>query len=100
MPLFLASLLGGLINIAGTLAGRVLLSLGISVLTYSGLTVTLGWLKTGALANLSGMPSTVLGIMALLKVGECISMVFSAILVRQTLNGLSAGGTLKKWVKT
>lgn len=98
MPVLLASLLGGLVNIAGTLVGRVLIALGISVVTYSGMSASLEWLRAGAVASFGGLPANVLGIMALLKVGECVSMVFSAITVRLTLSGL-ANGTIKQWAK-
>ena len=99
MPAFLAFLLGGFINIAGTLAGRVLIGLGISVITYSGLTTTFDWLTTQALASFAGLPATVIGLLAVLKVGSCISMVASAIAVRLTIEGVT-GGALKKWVHT
>jgi len=36
MPVFLASILGGLSAAAGGLAGRVMLSLGIGYVTYQG----------------------------------------------------------------
>ena len=36
MPAFIAALLGGLITVVGTMAGRVLVSLGIGVVTYVG----------------------------------------------------------------
>ncbi len=97
MPVFMAALLGGLINVAGTIAGQVMIGLGISVLTYSGLSTTMDWLKGQALANFAGLPSQVINIMAVLKVGPCISMVFSAIVVHMTLQGLTSG-SIKKWV--
>ncbi|WP_439462631.1 DUF2523 family protein [Roseateles sp. NT4] len=37
MPLFLGALIGALISAAGTLVGRVLLSLGIGYASYSGI---------------------------------------------------------------
>jgi hypothetical protein len=97
MPVFLASLLGGLIEIAGSLAGRVLIALGISVLTYAGTNAALDFLKVQAVASLSGLPSQVLGMLAVMKVGQCISIVFSAIVARQVQQGLT-GDTIKKWV--
>ena len=74
-----------------------MIGLGISVLTYSGLSTSLDWLKSQALANLGALPSNIINIMALLKVGPCISMVFSAMVVHMTLQGLTSG-TIKKWV--
>lgn len=97
MPTFVAALLGGLINIAGTIVGRVLIALGISVVTYSGLDGTLSFLRDAAFSSLGGLPSNILGLLGVLKVGTCINIVTSAYVVRMTLAGLT-GGTAKKWV--
>jgi hypothetical protein len=98
MPLLLASLLGGLINIAGTLAGQVLIGLGISVLTYTGIDTTLTWVKGEALTSLNGLPVEVIGMLSAMGVGEFINILTSAMTVRLTLDGLTAG-TMKSWVK-
>ena len=45
MPAFIAMLLGGLIQICGSLVGRVLVSLGISLVTYTGMSVSINYLK-------------------------------------------------------
>lgn len=99
MPALAAWILGGLIQIAATLAGRVLISLGIGAVTYSGISVTLGWLKTQALSSLSGLGSDAVALMAYMKVGESISIIFSALLVHATLAGLSEGGSISRLVK-
>jgi hypothetical protein len=99
MPAFIAALLGGLVNIAGQLAGRVLLALGFGAITYTGVSASLSFVKSQALSSLSGLPADLLGLMAFMKVGECISIISSAILVRMTLAGLSAGGSISKLVK-
>lgn len=90
MPLFVAALLGGLVNIAGTLAGRVMIALGFGAVTYTGLSTSLAWLKTQAVSSFAGMGTEVVQLLAALKVGESISIVTSAILVKQLLNGLSS----------
>lgn len=99
MPLFVAALLGGLVNIAATLAGRVLISLGFASITYTGLSVTLTWLKSQVLTNIAGLGSDVVTLLSFLKVGQSLSIIVSAILVRQVLNGLSSGGSISKLVK-
>lgn len=98
MPTLWAALLGGLINIAGTIAGKVLIALGISVITYTGLSTTTTWLLQQAVTSFQGLPAQVLGMLALMKVGSCMSMVASAIAVRMTLQGLT-GDSVKSWVK-
>lgn len=95
MPYFVAALLGGLINIAGTVAGRVLLALGFGLATYSGVSVSLEFLKSQALQAASGLPAGAVQLMAFLKVGEAISILTSAILVRLVLNGLTNGSITK-----
>lgn len=97
MPVFVAAFLGGLINIAGTIAGQVLIAVGISVVTYSGVSSTLDWLRDQAVASLTGLPSEMIGMIAYMGVGQCISIISSALVVRQTLSGLT-GGTIKRWV--
>lgn len=97
MPVFVAAIGGMLINLVGTLVGRVMIALGISVVTYTGMTVTLDWLKAGALQAVAGLPAQVIQILGILRVGQCISIVFSAILARLIIQGLQ-GDTIKKWV--
>lgn len=99
MPAFVAAFLGGLLAIAGSMVGQVLIGLGIALVTYTGLSTTFDWLTAQAVSSLSGLPAAVVGMMALMKVGSCISMVASAIAVRVSLQGLSGanGGTMKSF---
>lgn len=97
MPVFVAALLGGLINVAGTLVGRVLIALGFSAVTYTGLSTTLDFLKAAAFARLDTLPANILGLLGVLQVGTCISIMASAYVVRMTLAGLT-GGSLKRLV--
>lgn len=99
MPAFLAALLGGLINIASTLTGRVLVALGLGVASYTGLAASLGWLKTQAVASLNGLPVQLVQLISYLGVGQCISIISSAVLVRAAINGLQSD-TMKRWVFT
>lgn len=98
MATLLRWLLGGLVNIAATVAGRMLLGLGIGVITYTGLSFTLGWLKAMAVAQIGMVGAQWMGILATLQVGACISMVFSAMAVRMIVQGMS-GDSFKRFVK-
>jgi Protein of unknown function (DUF2523) len=97
MPVFLAAIGGVLLNVTASMVGRALLALGLSVVTYTGITATITWAKTQALSSLSSLPAEALGVMSVLKIGEAISIVFSAILVRLLVSGLSSD-TVKRWV--
>jgi hypothetical protein len=91
-------LLGGFLAIAPTLVGKILVALGVGVASYTGMDASLGWLKSQAVSSLLGLPVQVVGMLALMRVGSCISMVFSAILIKLALDGM-VSGVLKKWVK-
>ncbi|MFI8616131.1 DUF2523 domain-containing protein [Acidovorax sp. NPDC077693] len=97
MPAFVAMLMGALINIAGTLVGRVLIALGLSVVTFTGLSSTLDWAKNNVASSFGSMPSEVVGMLSMLGVGEFLSIILSAITARMLLQGLT-DGSLKKWV--
>ena len=97
MPAILMALLGGLIQITASIAGRALVALGIGVATYTGLNASLDWLKSNAVAAAQGLPADVLGMLSTMKVGQCISIITSAIVARSIINGVQYD-TVKKWV--
>lgn len=97
MPAFIAALMGALIQIVGSLVGRVLVALGMSVVTYTGMSITLTWLKSQAVTAALGLPSDVVGMLSIMKVGTSISIIFSAMLARLVVTGLSSD-TVKRWV--
>lgn len=91
-------LVGALLNIVGSLVGRVLTSLAIGVVAYTGLNASMSWLKSGVVSSFSALPAQVVGILSLMQVGSCIPMVFSAMVIRFTLQGMQSD-TVKSWVK-
>lgn len=97
MPLIIAALWGALRQLLGTFIGAALFSIGIGYVTYTGVDVSLAWVKASFLSGLSGMPANALAIAGMLKVGVCVSMLLSAVSMRLTLAGLTSG-TLKRMV--
>lgn len=77
MPLVMM-LLGGLLNIAGSMVGRVLLALGIGYVTYKGMDTGIGWLLTQIKSSMGAMPADVISFLAWLWVDKAISCIFSA----------------------
>ena len=90
MPLFIAALLGGLIQAAGSLVGRVLIALGVGYVSYSGVSVLLTALKTQAIQNLTGLPSVAVQVLSILKIDVCLNITFSALAARLILKGLTS----------
>lgn len=96
MPLFIAALWGALLPMLGSMVGRVLVSLGIGYVTYTGVDTLLTWVKNAFLAGLSGIPGAAVQMAGVMKVGVCASMILSAVTMRLVMNGL-ASGAIKRW---
>ncbi|GGH67621.1 hypothetical protein GCM10010975_37590 [Comamonas phosphati] len=94
MPVFLASLGGMFLNLAGSLVGQVLVALGLSLVTYTGVDMALDKLKSDAVTALLGLPPDLVALLSFMKVGVAISIVTSAVAVRMGLDGMS--GVVKR----
>lgn len=97
MPLWVAALLGGFVQATGTFVGRVLVSIGVGYVTFSGLDAALGLMRDQALAAFSGIGAVAVGVASVLQVGTAISIVSSALAARLLLDGLQ-GGTITKMI--
>lgn len=95
MPFIVAILLQGLLHLVGSMAGRVLVALGIGVVTYTGINAGLNFAKSQALSALQN--TEWVAVLSYMKVGVAINIVFSAILARAVIQGLQ-GDTVKRWV--
>ena len=97
MPaLWIASLIGALIEVAGTMVGKILISLGIGYAVFTGVDTSLAFAKTQFTSGMSGLPAEAIAVAGLMKVGVCVSMLISALTARMTLAGLQ-GGTMRKF---
>jgi hypothetical protein len=97
MPIFIAALLGGLIQAAGTLVGRVLLSLGFGLVVYSGIDTGIDWIGAQLSSAATGLGAQAMATMGALRVGVICNILLSALSARLLLNGLT-GGSIKRWV--
>ena len=97
MNLIIAAVAGALIQIAGSLVGRVLLSLGMGYVTYTGVSTALSWFRDQFSSYMSATGSTIAGLAGVLKLDVGISVLIAAVTARLLLDGI-AGGTFKKLV--
>ena len=97
LPVIAASLIGGLISVTGTIVGRVLVALGVGVVTYTGVQVGIDSLLSNLDRAISGVPADILGLLGFMRVGEAMNIIISAMSARMLINGLQ-GDTIKKWV--
>lgn len=99
MPAIVAVLWGAFYSMIGTLVGRVLFSLGMGYVTYSGFDYMLNAIKNQVISSFSGAGPVILGILYHAQVDKCVSIIFSAILIRLTLAGVNkANGSMSKLV--
>lgn len=97
MPAIIALLLRGLLWVSGSIAGQVLMRLGIGVVTFTGTNASLAWLKSQAVSALQGMGGEYIALLSYMKVGVCISIITSAIVARAVMTGVTSD-TVKRWV--
>ena len=97
MPLFVAAILGGLLQIAASLVGRVLLSLGMSFVVFSGINIGFDLLKNAVINNMQGMSADVVQFLAYLWVDRALSLIMSAYSAALALK-MAGGTTITKLV--
>lgn len=102
MPAIIAFLVGALVNAAGTLVGKVLLSLGMGAVTYVGVDLMASQFKAAIFSQLGTALGTFgaqgTAIASALQIGTCINIIMSALVARLGLRGMS-GGKISKWIK-
>lgn len=96
MPLILA-LIGALVRAVGPLVAQVMLSLGFSFISYTGIDFAITEAKARALASLSGNGALFLQMVGVFQIGTAINMIASAFIARTILMGIT-GGKLTKMV--
>lgn len=96
MPLFLAALMGALATAAGSLAGRVLLALGIGFVTYKGVDVAVTTVKQNVISSVGGLPAQALNLFGYLWLDKALTIIFSAVAVSLSMRLL--GGSVKRMV--
>lgn len=99
MPMFIAALIGALIQAASSMVGRVLVGLGVGLVVFGGVNSLLNLARDTAFGylNQAAAVAEIGRYMGLLQIGTCVNILFSALVIRLTLNGLT-GDNLKKWV--
>jgi hypothetical protein len=97
MPAFISMLWGALALSIKSLVGRVLVALGISFITYQGIDLLIASIKSDALAMLSSVPPQLIGAVGMLRLGESLSVIASAVVAKYAIMGLQ-GGSITKMV--
>lgn len=90
MPVFIAMLWGGFASVLASMVGRVLVAMFITYVTYQGVDILLTSAKDQAFAALGNM-GALSGVVGMMKLSESINIVFSAVVAKYTLKGMTNG---------
>lgn len=97
MPMLASIIWGAFLNIIGSVVGRALVALGLGVITFTGVSASIDWMKGQAITAILSLDPQVIQLLGILKVGTFISIITSAVAVRLLLNGVQSG-TMKRWI--
>lgn len=88
------ALIGALVSVVGTFAGKALISLGIGYVAYKGIDVSIAYAKAQVFASLGGLSGVTLQLIGVLQIGTGVNILFSALVARLTFKGM-VGGVMK-----
>lgn len=84
-----SAIVAGLFSAAFQVVFKVLAALGIGYVTYVGMEALVDLNHAQIMALLNTLPPTTVALLGVLKVGVCINIWFSAMVMRMTLWGMS-----------
>jgi hypothetical protein len=96
---FIVSLIAGLVS-TGTIVAllrRAAIALGVSALTYTGVSVAFSSMEGYINAQFAGMSANVVTMLIILHIPNALDVVFSAYIGAITLKGLTAAGAITKY---
>lgn len=96
MPAFLIpAIVGALISVCTSLVGRVILALGMGVVSYTGINLALDVFRSYFNDAMSGVGGDIAGLCGVLQLDACFSIFVAAGLAKLTIAGATSG-TMKK----
>jgi hypothetical protein len=75
---------------------NVAVFLGLTVVTYAGVSLAINAAISGLKAEYAGLPADIIAVLAIAKVPNALSVILSAFVVRLTMMGLTSSGALKR----
>jgi hypothetical protein len=96
IPGIVAVALGALGRMLASRTGAILFMLGLSTVTFTGLSVGLGTLKADMVSHLGQLPSTMVTVMSLMRIDQGLLIIFSALAAKLALTAVN--GAVTRWV--
>ena len=96
MPVIAGIIWGGLLNILGTIVGRIFLAIGMGVVVYTGFSSVLDQINSFGRGALLSLPPDLKQILGLLRIGEVFSMYSSTVLIKMMYQYGLNNGSIKR----
>jgi hypothetical protein len=98
MPAFLAALVGGLGLAVTSFVGRVLVALGVSYVTYTGLSAILTTVEAQVSSAFGALPAVAIAILGTLQLDTCVNIYLSAFAARLVIMGVGPTGAITRMI--
>lgn len=85
------AIVAGLASAAGQIVLKVLFGLGIGYLTFTGVDLLVTQNEAQVLGLLGGLDPVAVQLIGVLKIGSCVKVIFSALVIRLSIIGLDQG---------
>lgn len=89
---------GFITAVLASLVARILISMGVTVTTFTGLEYAMSAVKNRIEDAFTGLPVAVSQLIAMAEIDTAINIIFAAYVLRWTLRGM-AGGAWTTWIK-
>ena len=99
MQFLIPVIVGALITAASTIVGRVLIALGIGLVTYTGISASLNIFKSYFISYVGSAGYGLSGIAGVLKLDICLSMIIATGLAKMTIKGATNGSMIRFTLK-
>lgn len=90
---------GALVSVASSVVGRVLVALGMGVISYTGVNAALTYFSGTMVGAASSSGAIIAGMLGVLKLDVCLSIFTAAALARLALAGAQSGAVKRLTLK-
>ncbi|MFB0826508.1 DUF2523 domain-containing protein [Chromobacterium violaceum] len=99
MPVLIAIVAAVITTLLTNLISRIIGAIGFGMISYAGANALLGYFKSIIQSSIGGLTSAIFSLMGMAGFGQAMSILFSALVIRMTLAGMDAAGSMiqSKW---
>lgn len=94
MPMLVRFIMTALLMVIEPIISRILGAIGIGFVAYTGMRVLMNQMEDAIRANLDRLPHDILSILGMAGIGQAISIVLSALMIRAYLAGMNSAGSI------